>query len=173
MQILEAKKLIWKQKVWKYFQHHSVSFGTEHEIPSYHYFTIMPLIFHMTTRVWVKHREVRVCVHDIMVCYDLEAIFGEGKNIRSPCVQWYVQCTVHGTVGVQHEWSPSVSQLWPEHRMETTGEWGQWQVRRHRREPDKRTEDGLHNYKGGRWHGPVISSSFLTLSTSVFFYCKK
>ena len=121
MQILEAKKLIWKQKVWNYFQHHSVSFEAEHEIPSYHNFTIMPQIFHMTTRVWVKHREVRVCVHDIMVCYDLEAIFGEGKNIRSPCVQWYVQCTVHCTVGVQHEWSPSVSQLWPEHRMETTG----------------------------------------------------
>ena len=144
MQILEAKKLIWKQKVWNYFQHHSVSFETEHEIPSYHYFTIMPQIFHVTRRVWVKHWEVRVCVHDIMVCYDLEAIFGEGKNIRSPCVQWYVQCTVHCTAWVEPECQSVVA--WTSDG--DHGEWGQWQVR-HRHRPDKQRMDFIILKVGG------------------------
>lgn len=50
----------------------------------------------MTTRVWVKHREVRVCVHDIMVCYDLEAILARVKISahRVYSDMYSVQCTV-------------------------------------------------------------------------------
>ena len=67
-------------------------------------------------------QRIIVCVHDTMVYHDLEAISARVKiSHHSQCVysdmysvQWSVQWSV------QHECSQSVSQLWPDHRMEST-----------------------------------------------------
>ena len=61
-------------------------------------FSFQRISYHFSANIAHDHtcvgeaRAVIVRVPDIMVCYDLEAIFWrEGKNISSSCVQWYVQ----------------------------------------------------------------------------------
>ena len=64
--------------------------------------------------------------YDIMVCYDLEAILARVKISTYVCTLHChctvmcaaVQCSVRSLYSMS---GVSVSQLWPEHRMESTG----------------------------------------------------
>ena len=111
--------------------------------------------------------------------------FGKGKNISVCTLHCHctvmcaaVQCSVRSLYSMS---GVSVSQLWPEHRMESTGsescavtEWRVFNdsiVTNWRRV--NRRRDGFHHSKGGRCHRLIIIFNFKLLDTSVLFCCKK